>query len=111
MSRARALFPQVKLSAAAALPPAIAKSALHKAVVRNSTLGVGLTGVPLAANLPSAPKDGFANNEVAVNRHQSRRRSKKNMGTHVHKLRELFIFIFRNGNYVRHDEITKNKST
>lgn len=95
----RALFPQVKLSsaAAAAVPPAIAKSALHKASVRNSTLGVGLTGVPLAANLPSAPKDGFANNEVAVNRHQSRRRMKKNMGTHVHKLRE-FISIFDHQN-------------
>jgi hypothetical protein len=86
----RALFPQVKLSVAPPLPPAIAKSALHKAAVRNTTLGVGITGVPLAApNLPSAPKDGFANNEVAVNRHQPRRRLKKNMGTHVHKLSEF----------------------
>jgi len=72
-------------------PPAIAKSAVHKSAVRNATLGLGISGVPLAGSLPLASKDGLVNNEVAVNRHQLRRRTKKNMNTNLHKLRKIVV--------------------
>ncbi|XP_065331986.1 spondin-2 [Cloeon dipterum] len=69
----------------AAVPPVIAKSVLHKS--RNSSF---VAVAPPQANVVGQAIGIVSTNEVAVHRHQTRRRMKKNMignAQHAHKIR------------------------